>query len=226
MKKSLFLPFFLLILLTSGLARATEESSELTPLEKERRFNRIYDQTTEILLKSGYSRWFQGLRVGQNTNDFELTPQKSIQVLPVVNRTGEEPEKLDAFLKRIGQRTVLLLENTKLFSSVTYGDQNKEADYRLEIYVRGLMGKNCLWGLDLYDQKTGQKLLSGFDKESSLVRDFAYGIFLPSSESPTTQDYLIDNIPKKAALFVGRTNPTFNQEYFSKLQKPKGPRGY
>lgn len=238
MKKILLIPLFLL-LLSSGWSRTTgwsritgflglqaQETDSTTPLEKEKRFNRIYDQTSDILLKSGYQRWFLGLKMGEQKGDFELPRNQSIHVAPLSNRTGDDSEEIAALLKRLGQRTALLLENTKLFSNVSYGEGKQESDYRLEIYVRGILGKNCLWGLDLYDGKTGQKLLSGFDKESSLVRDFAYGIFLPSSESPTTQDYFIDTLPKKAALFVSRTNPAFNQEYFSKLQKVKGPRSY
>jgi hypothetical protein len=61
---------------------------------------------------------------------------------------------------------------------------------------------------------------------STAARDFTYGIFINSLEDPSPTAYFLENIPKRATLFVGRANSDFDKEYFSKLQRRPSPRGY
>lgn len=225
MKKRIF-PFLAFLLVGSlPLLGSAKVPDSVSPGESNRNLNRTYEQTLEILKSSGYVRGVNGLTIGYSKGDFELKPSQSLQILPVSNKTGGESETLATLTKGIGDKLVQLLKATELFSSVTYGNESTKADLRLEIYVREVAGKNCLWGIDLYDNKTNEKLLSGFDKDSTAARDFAYGIFIALAENPHPLAYFQDDIPKKAMLFIGRANPAFNQEYFSKLQR-KSPRGY
>jgi hypothetical protein len=194
--------------------------------EETKGLKKTYEEVSDILLKNGYERYVNGLKVGFIKSDFELNAGKTIHVMPVKNMTDLEAEWIGSFAKNIEDQTVQLLKETELFTAVTTGEKSKTADLRLEIYIRGLVGKDCIWGIDLFDNKTNQKVLSGFDKDSTLGRDVAYGIYIGFSESPRPIDYFMKSLPKKAILFIGRNNPQFNREYLDHFSRKRGPRGY
>jgi len=193
--------------------------------EENKRLNNIYDQTVDILLNSGYDRSVNGLKVGFVKSGFTLSKNQSLLILPVINRTDEISGSLEFFSKKILDKTSQALKETGLFLSVSTDEKGETPDLKLQIYLRAIAGRNCLWGLELYDGKTGEKVMAGFDKVSTAARDFTYGIFINSLENPHPVEYFLENIPKKATLFISRDNPDFNREYFQSLKR-HSPRGY
>jgi hypothetical protein len=65
--------------------------------EENKKLNNIYDQTVDILLSSGYDRSVNGLKVGFIKTDFELSKNRSLSVMPVINRTGDDSESNGIF---------------------------------------------------------------------------------------------------------------------------------
>jgi hypothetical protein len=62
---------------------------------------------------------------------------------------------MEFFTTRIRDKTIQTLKETGLFSSVIpsekTGDKGTPTDLKLQIYLRAMAGKNCLWGIEVYD---------------------------------------------------------------------------
>lgn len=225
---NIFMIFFMLLGGTFPLrawAKVPDSERPWNHWEENKKLNNIYDQTVDILLNSGYDRSVNGLKVGYIKPTFDLNKNQALLILPVENRTDEVSGSIEFFSKKIAEKTAQTLKETGLFSSVLMDEKEGKADLKLQIYLRAMVGKNCLWGLELYDGKTGEKLMSGFDKVSTAARDFTYGIFINSLADPSPAEYFLENIPRRATFFIGRNNDQFNRDYFESLRR-KSPRGY
>lgn len=189
--------------------------SLLKQKEKEKYVD-IFGKTKKQLLKKGYKRGVHGLDLGFTAPEFVLEKGKSIYIAPIKNMTRkDDSEVVDSLKDIVRNKVAKLFEETKLFDAVYTGERPESVDLVAVIYIRDIYtwlgylseGSECTWGIDVYNSN-GELLLSGFDRITSdyYSRDL---------------DFLMDEVPTLALLFVCRNNGDFNQEYNKLLRSKK-----
>jgi len=200
----------MLVLLPSSLSAKLPDS--LLKKSDEGQAKSIYGEVKKELKKKGYKKNVLDMKYGYVKPGFTLPEGLSVHVAPVENKVKGEGKELVAAMSGITRsRLAELLRETDLFSKVSTGDV-KGADLSVKVRVMEvqsfmsvwLSGSSCLWMVDVHG-RDGKLVLSGFDKLSSE----SYG---------KDAEFLADEIPIHALLFIGRNNPTFDEEYKKALR--------
>lgn len=168
------------------------------------------DKKTE-LKKQGYKKDLKGLEFARIDEGFEIADGSIIVVAPVEDKTSRDVDWAKTFMTNVHDEVVKSLQDSKLFKAVKSGGSG---DYVARIYVEGLAGQDCIWGIELF--KGSHKVAEGYARESTRGANLAGAILFGVAVAPRPIDNLQASVPRKAAQFILRNNSGYNKLYLSK----------